>query len=91
VLIHFIAPHGKLYQRLLALEQLLGSIPPFLTAQEHPGPREPKHGIPTEEWPKVMRRVSENHEPLRQVAADYGVSYETIRRLLRAFRKKKAG
>jgi len=27
VLIHFLAPHGKLYQRLLALEQLLGSIP----------------------------------------------------------------
>src|SRR6266480_7671302 len=91
VLIHFLAPHGKLYQRLLALEQLLGSIPPFLTAQEHPGPREPQHSIPAEEWPKVVRRVSENREPLRQVAADYGVSYETIRRLLRAFRKKKAG
>lgn len=32
-----------------------------------------------------------HHEPLRQVAADNGVFYETIRRLLRASRKKKAG
>jgi hypothetical protein len=91
VLIHFIAPQGKLYQRLLALEQVLGSIPPLLTVQHHPGPREPHHGIPTEEWPNVLRRVLEDHEPLRQVAAAYGVSYETIRRLLRASRKKKAG
>ena len=91
VLSHFLAPHGKLFQRLLALEQVPGSIPSLLTAQEHPVPREPQHGIPVEEWPKVVRRVSENREPLRQVAADYGVSYETIRRLLRAFRKKKAG
>ncbi|HLQ30896.1 MAG TPA: hypothetical protein VK140_16800 [Ktedonobacteraceae bacterium] len=35
VLIHFLAPHGKLYQRLLALEQLLGSIPPITIAQRH--------------------------------------------------------
>jgi len=25
--VHFVAPHGKLYQKLLTLEQLLGSIP----------------------------------------------------------------
>ncbi len=30
VLVHFVAPHGKLYQRLLILEQLLGSIPPII-------------------------------------------------------------
>jgi hypothetical protein len=30
VLIHFIAPHGKLDHRLLTLEQVLGSIPPVL-------------------------------------------------------------
>jgi hypothetical protein len=35
VLIHFVAPHGKLYQRLLILEQLLGSIPPIAIAQRH--------------------------------------------------------
>src|SRR5436305_5105831 len=71
VLIHFVAPHGKLFQRLLALEQLLGSLPPIVSAQQCPGPREPRHGIPAEEWPNVVRSVIENHESLRQVAADY--------------------
>lgn len=32
----------------------------------------------------VLRRVVENQEPLREVADDYGVSYETIRRTVRA-------
>jgi len=91
VLIHFIAPRGKLYQRLLALEHILGSIPPLLTTQERPGPKQSKQSIPAHEWPTVLRRVLEDHEPLRRVAADYDVSYETIRRLLRASRKKKAG
>jgi hypothetical protein len=69
VLIHFVAPHGKLLQRLLALEQLLGSLPPLLTSHQHAGPREPQYGIPSEEWPNVVRRVSEHHQSLRQVAA----------------------
>jgi hypothetical protein len=77
VLIHFLAPYGKLYQRLPALEQVPGSIPPIISAQQHPGPRDPQHGIPSEEWPNVVRRVRENHEPLRQVAADYGVSRDS--------------
>ncbi len=91
MLIHFVAPHGKLLQRLLALEQLLGSLPPPLTSQQHAGPREPHHGIPAEEWPNVVRRVIENHESLRQVAAEYSVSYETVRRILRASRNHRAG
>ena len=91
VLIHFVAPHGKLFQRLLALEQMLGSLPPLLTSQQHSGPREPHHSIPLEEWPNVVRRVIENHESLRQVAAEYGVSYETVRRILRASRNHRAG
>jgi hypothetical protein len=69
VFIHFVAPHGKLLQRLLALEQLLGSLPSLVTPQQHAGPREPHYGIPLEEWPNVVRRVVEHHEPLRQVAA----------------------
>src|SRR5215467_9546454 len=84
VLIHFVAPHGKLFQRLLALEQLLGSIPPLLTSQQYAGPQEPHYGIAPEEWPNVVRRVMEHHDSLRQVAADYGVSHETVRRILRA-------
>ncbi|HZT99029.1 MAG TPA: hypothetical protein VFA10_05185 [Ktedonobacteraceae bacterium] len=53
----------------------------------HPGPTKPRRAIPSEEWPTVLRRVVENQEPLRQVARDYGVSYETIRRIIRAARK----
>ena len=89
--IHFVAPYGKLLQRLLALEQLLGSIPPLLPSQQYAGPREPRYGIPAEEWPNVVRRVSENHESLRQVAAEYGVSHETIRRILRTSHHHRAG
>lgn len=91
VLIHFIAPHGKLYSRLLTLEQVLGSIPPIISEQQHPGPCEPHHSIPLEERPNVVRRVREQHESLRQVAAQYGVSHETIRRLLRTSDKESAG
>ena len=91
VLIHFVAPHGKLLQRLLALEHLLGSLPPLVTSQQDAGPREPRYGIPSEEWPNVVRRVIEHHESLRQVAADYGVSHETIRRILLTSRHHRAG
>jgi hypothetical protein len=68
VFIHFVAPHGKLLQRLLALEQLLGSLPPLLTSQQTLGPHEPHYGITPEEWPNVVHRVVENHESLRRVA-----------------------
>jgi Bacterial regulatory proteins, gntR family len=60
----------------------------LITVQEHRGPREPQHGIPSEEWPQVVRRVLEHHEPLRQVAADYEVSRETIRRILRIYQTR---
>ena len=73
------------------LEQILGSLPSLLTTQERPGPKQSKQRIPSHEWPNVLRRVLENQEPLRQVAADYGVSHETVRRLLRTSRKKRAG
>src|SRR5215475_9183140 len=66
VFIHFVAPHGKLLQRLLALEQLLGSLPPLLTSHQYAAPHEPRHGIPLEEWPNVVRRVIEHHESLRR-------------------------
>jgi hypothetical protein len=55
----------------------------------HPGPLAPDHALAPEEWPNVLHRISEHHEPLRQVAADYGVSQETVRRLLSTSRKKK--
>jgi len=76
---------------LIALERLLGNIPPLLTSQQYSGPLEPHYGIPMEEWPNVVRCVSEHHKSLRQVAAEYDVSYETVRRILRASRNHRAG
>ena len=55
--------------------------------KRHPGPAKPGYGIPAEEWPNVLCRVTENEEPLRQVAKDYGVSYEAVRRTVRAAQK----
>jgi hypothetical protein len=52
-----------------------------------PGPQHPAYGIPAEHWPTVVQRVVEQKEPLRTVAAAYGVSHETIRRLIRAATK----
>ena len=43
---------------------------------------QPADALPASEWPTVLRRVVEKKEPLRKVAAAYGVSPETIRRLL---------
>ena len=58
--------------------------------QRHPGPEHPRWKIPPSEWPTVLRRV-EQGEPLRKLAAEYTVSYETIRRVVRAARKLQAG
>jgi hypothetical protein len=55
--------------------------------QRRPGPDNPQWKIPSSEWPTVLRRVEENGEPLRQVARDYGVSYEAVRRVVCAARK----
>ena len=50
--------------------------------QRRPGPKQPIDGLPASAWPTVLQRVVEQKEPLRIVAAAYGVSHETIRRLL---------
>ena len=47
------------------------------------GPKQPNYGIPADLWPTVLLRVVEQKEPLRTVAATYGVSHETIRRIVR--------
>ncbi len=48
---------------------------------------DPRWKIPPLEWGTVVHRV-EQEEPLRQVAHDYGVSYEAVRRVLRAARRR---
>jgi hypothetical protein len=57
-------------------------------AQRHPG-SDLHWKIPVAEWPKVLHRIDQG-EPLRKVADDYGVSHETIRRLIRSCQKKGA-
>jgi hypothetical protein len=81
----FLAPSGKLYlkvQHLLAGDELVQSrIPPFLKLRR-PGPEHPNDGLPADLWSTVVQRVVEQKEPLRTVAAAYGVSHETIRRIV---------
>jgi hypothetical protein len=81
----FLAPTGTLYlkvQALLAHDEAHDVSPPRIVSKRRPGPKQPKYGIPTEHWPMIMHRVVENNESLRQVADEYGVSHETIRRIM---------
>jgi hypothetical protein len=84
ILYLFLAPSGFLYQKVQRLldETAEGSIPPVVIKHRRPGPKQPTYGIPTSEWPTVVHRVVELKEPLRTVAAAYGVSHETIRRIM---------
>jgi hypothetical protein len=81
----FLAPSGKLYLKvhhLLVEDELLQrSNPPFLK-RRRPGPKQPNYGIPADLWPTVVQHVVEQKESLRTVAADFGVSHETIRRIM---------
>jgi hypothetical protein len=85
ILYLFLSPSGVLYQKvqhLLAEDATSeGSHPPVMKHWP-PGPKHPKYGIPAELWPTVVHRVVEQKESLRTVAAAYGVSHETIRRIL---------
>jgi hypothetical protein len=61
-------------------------LPMLLSLPGHPQTvPAPRWKIPLSEWRTVVERV-EQGEPLRQVAHDYGVSYEAVRRVLRAAR-----
>ena len=82
----FLAPSGTLYQkvqRLLAEDETTGvSHPPVVIKHRRPRPKHLAYGIPASQWPTVVQRVVEQKEPLRTVAAAYGVSHETIRRIM---------
>jgi hypothetical protein len=58
--------------------------------QRRPGPAHLHYGIPPEKWPDVLHRI-EHGDSLRQIAKDYDVSYETIRRTAKAAQKQKGG
>ena len=81
----FLIPFGKLYlkvQHLLARDELYQSNDPPVIKHRRPGPKQPNYGILAEFWPTIVHRVLEQKEPLRTVAADFGVSHETIRRVM---------
>jgi hypothetical protein len=94
ILYLFLAPSGRLYQKVQHLlsedETAAGSTPPVVIKNRRPGPKHPAHGIPASYWPTVVHHVVEKKEPLRTGAAAYGVSHETIRRLIRAATKEHA-
>lgn len=69
-------------QHLLAEAKLFQRSDPPVIKHRRPGPKQPNYGIPAELWPTVVQRVVEQKEPLRIVAAEYGVSHETIRRIM---------
>ena len=68
---------------------------PFAPALDHPrlvslpghhqALADPRWKIPPTAWGTVLQRV-EQGEPLRHIAHEYGVSYEAVRRVLRAAR-----
>jgi DNA-directed RNA polymerase subunit N (RpoN/RPB10) len=60
-----------------------------MVSKRRPGPKQPKYAVPTEHWPLIMHRVVENNESLRQVADEYGVSHETIRRIMLHVQKQR--
>jgi len=81
----FLAPSGKLYlkvQHLLAGDELVQNRNPPLLKHRRSRPKHPNYGIPASEWPTVVQHVVEQKESLRTVAAAYGVSHETIRRIV---------
>jgi DNA invertase Pin-like site-specific DNA recombinase len=55
--------------------------------QRRPGPATPRRGIPLDQWPDVLHRI-EQGDTLRQIAKSYGVSYETVRRVVRTARQQ---
>ena len=94
VFIHFLSPASFLSQKLRQILTQLhanGKTPLPVGTGRRSGPAKSKHGIAPAEWPTVQRRVLENREPLRRVASDYVVSYETVRRVVLACRKKDVG
>ncbi len=88
----FLAPSGPLYQKVQHLlaedETLEGSQPPVMK-HRRPGPKHPTYRIPASEWSVVVQRVVEQKEPLRSGADSYGVSHETIRRIMLHVQKQR--
>jgi hypothetical protein len=90
ILYLFLIPSGVLYQKvqqLLARDEAHDASPLPIVGTRRPGPTHPHYSIPSEYWPMVIYRVIEQKEPLRTVAAAYGVSHETVRRIIHYIQK----
>jgi len=81
ILYLFQFPSSPLSRKLQIVLSQEDQIPLVIETQRRPGPKDIPYGIPVEEWPTVLARV-ENHASYRTIARDYGVSRETIRRLV---------
>ncbi len=62
-------------------------VVPLPHSQRQPGPDDPHWKIPPSEWSTVLDRIDQG-ESLRKVARDYNVSYEAIRRVICAARRR---
>jgi hypothetical protein len=85
ILYLFLAPAGKLYlkvQQLLVHGEAHDTAHPSIVGKRRPGPKHPKYAVPAEHCPMIIYRVEDNNESLRQVADEYRVSHETIRRIM---------
>ena len=84
ILYLFQLPTSTLYRKLQIVLSQDVQTPLVIETQRRPGPKDIPYGIPEDQWTTVLKRVLENHESYRKVANDYGVSRETIRRLVQA-------
>ncbi len=83
ILYLFQLPNSILSRKLQIVLSVI-EIPLVVETQRRPDPKDIPYGIPEDQWPTVLKRALENHESYRKIAADYGVSRETIRRLVQA-------
>jgi len=74
---------------VLAHDETHDASPPPIVGKRRSGPNHPNYGIPAEHWPMVVHRVLEQKESLRTGAAAYGVSHETIRRIMLHVQKQR--
>jgi hypothetical protein len=92
ILYLFLIPSGILYQkvqRLLAEDETPEESHPPVMKHRRTGPKHPTYGIPTSQLPTVVHRMVELKEPFSTVSAAYGVSHETIRRIVLHVQKQR--
>ena len=73
---------------MLAHDETHDASTPPIVSKRRPGPKHLNYGIPTEHWPMIIHRAVEKSEPLRTVAQEFGVSHETIRRIIHHVQKQ---